>query len=399
MLSTHTRPLTRRQFAGTALAASFATSLALSESSAPTRRHIAAVIGHTGRGDYGHGLDEAFASHPALNLVAIADANPDGLKKAAERTRAPRQYLDYREMLKKEQPGIVAIAPRHTDQHHAMALAALHAGAHLYCEKPFTTSLDESDELLAVASKTGRKIAVAHQMRLAPQVVHLVKWLKAGGVGEIVSMQSHGKQDRRAGGEDMIVLGTHLFDMMRLIAGDAVSCQAWIRQNGKPASQAQTKPATENIGPVLGDEIEARFEFASGVTGSFVSRARLRETLGPWGLTIQGTRGAALILMDIFPRVFVRTSFDNGVRERREHWQPLTDDPSLQLVEAERGFPAANRRVVNNLLASIEQTREPECGGENAAKALEMAMAAYHSSLTDSRCAIPMTRREHPLRS
>jgi predicted dehydrogenase len=35
---------------------------------------------------------------------------------------------------------------RHADQHHEIGLAALRAGAHLYCEKPFTTTPAEADD-------------------------------------------------------------------------------------------------------------------------------------------------------------------------------------------------------------------------------------------------------------
>ena len=59
----------------------------------------AAVIGHTGRGDYGHGLDIIFNDRLNVELVAVADANPDGLAKMAAKLKAPRSYADYRAML------------------------------------------------------------------------------------------------------------------------------------------------------------------------------------------------------------------------------------------------------------------------------------------------------------
>lgn len=391
----HSTPLVpRRQFVSTLLGATACAGLS---SHAQPGRRKAAIIGHTGRGNYGHGLDELFTGLSNVDLVAIADADPDGLAKAAAKTKAARRYLSYREMLEKERPELVSVAPRQSDQHHDMVLAALKAGAHVYVEKPFTTTLAEADALLRVAASGGRKIAVAHQMRLAPQVQHLHQRIREGWIGDIVAMHAHGKQDRRAGGEDMMVLGTHLFDLMRLFAGDAVGCQGWIREKGSIATRAMARPASENIGLVLGDEIEARFEFASGATGTFTSRASLRETLGPWGLKILGSRGAAWVLMDIFPRVFARQLFENGQSQRREVWAPLPEDPSVGIPEGERGFPTANRRVVDDWLKAIEADREPVCGGVAATKAIEMAMAVYESALGGSRCAIPMSKRSHPL--
>ena len=48
----------------------------------------AAIIGHTGRGDYGHGLDIIFHDRPNVELVAMADANAAGLEKMAAKLKA-----------------------------------------------------------------------------------------------------------------------------------------------------------------------------------------------------------------------------------------------------------------------------------------------------------------------
>ncbi len=73
-------------------------------------------------------------------MVAVADDNPSGLKEAIPRTGAAKGYANYREMLEKERPNIVAICPRWTDQHREMALACAEHGAHMYMEKPFVAT-------------------------------------------------------------------------------------------------------------------------------------------------------------------------------------------------------------------------------------------------------------------
>src|SRR5205085_4746722 len=182
------------------------------------------IIGHTGKGDYGHGLDVIFNGRGNIEVVAVADPVPAGRAAAAARSKALRQYEDYRLMLEKEKPRLVCIAPRWTNQHHAMALAALGIGAHLYMEKPFTQTLAEADEVLAEADRAGLRIAVAHQMRLAPGILQLKKKIDEGLLGELAQIRAYGKQDHRAGGEDMLVLGTHLFDLIRFFAGNASWC-------------------------------------------------------------------------------------------------------------------------------------------------------------------------------
>src|SRR6185295_7575666 len=101
----------------------------------PETRLKAAVIGHTGHGDYGHGLDGIFNNRRGIELAALADPDPDGRAKTAAKIGAPRTYADYRELLEKERPNLVSIAMRQSDEHHAIALAALRVGAHIYCEK------------------------------------------------------------------------------------------------------------------------------------------------------------------------------------------------------------------------------------------------------------------------
>jgi predicted dehydrogenase len=52
-------------------------------------QYRAAIIGHTGEGNYGHGLDMVYAQMPEVEVVAVADPDPEGLAAAAQRTGAP----------------------------------------------------------------------------------------------------------------------------------------------------------------------------------------------------------------------------------------------------------------------------------------------------------------------
>lgn len=367
-------------------------------SAAPPKRWRAAIIGHTGQGNYGHDLDLAFNGIPSAEVVAISDPDAAGRARAAQRSGARRQYGDYREMLAEEKPDLVVIAPRWSEEHCAMALTALKCGTHPLTEKPFTATLPEADRILAMADRTQRRIAVAHQMRLAPNIVHLQHALAEGLIGEIVQIRSWGKQDSRAGGEDMMVLGTHVFDLLRLFVGDAHWCSAEIFSQGHEITRADAHAVTERIGLVAGDEIEARFGFAHGLTATFTSRARLRETLGHWAVELLGSKGAVRILMDIDPVVVHRERGNERSSGVIEAWLPLEGDPTLSPAIGQRGFGPANRRVVEDWLDAITHDREPRCSGRNAMKAIEMVMAVYQAALSRARVTLPLDRREHPLR-
>jgi predicted dehydrogenase len=100
------------------------------------KKYRVAIIGHTGRGDYGHAVDVAFTKHEAVEIVAVSDPVETGRNNAIKRTGAPKSYANYREMLTTEKPEIVAICPRWIDQHHDMLIAACEANCHIYMEKP-----------------------------------------------------------------------------------------------------------------------------------------------------------------------------------------------------------------------------------------------------------------------
>jgi len=350
----------------------------------------AAVIGHTGRGDYGHGLESIFANRPGIDLVALADPDADGRARVAQRIGAPRTYADYQELLEKERPQLVSIAMRHSDQHHAIALAALQSGAHIYCEKPFTVTSAEADELLAEAAKRGLKVAVAHTMRMMPSVVRLKQALANGLIGDLVEMRAFGKQDARAGGEDMMVLGSHLFDLMRLLAGDPKWCGARVLWQGRDTVARDGRLVKDNVGLVAGDQIFAQFGFANGVNGTFTSAAKLRETVGHWGIELLGSQGVARINCDLVPNIFARRPSVWKPEGRTDQWEPF--DPA-----SAKSPPSHNLGPVGDWLEAVRLNREPECSGRNAAWAVEMVMGVYHAALNSRRVTFPLSDRKHPL--
>ncbi len=363
-------------------------------SSPPMR---AAVIGHTGRGNYGHGLDAIFDGVPGVELVALADTDPAGRAKAQQRMKVRRVYADYREMLDRERPQLVSVAPRWTDQHFAMVKAALEVGAHVYCEKPFTRTLAEADELVVLAARSGRRIAVAHQGRVAPSVLLLKRQLEDGALGELLEIRVNGKQDKRAGGEDLVVLGTHSFDLVRCFAGEPLWCSARILQGGREVSLADARAATEDIGPILGDEIDATFAMAKSVNVRFTSRAKNASASGPWGMELVGTKGSVRLLSDVYPQVLWLQSGGVTLDGEVRTWRPRPGEPSASATAEERGFPAANRRVVDDWLAAIREEREPVCSGFAAMKSLEMIHAVFAAGISRGRVALPLVERGHPL--
>src|SRR5437870_122879 len=98
------------------------------------KNYRVAVIGRTGKGNYGHGL--GWKALDNVEVVAIADENDKGRSESAKRLGAKNAYADYRQMLHKERPQFVSVADRWLDAHRDMVIACAQAGANVFLEKP-----------------------------------------------------------------------------------------------------------------------------------------------------------------------------------------------------------------------------------------------------------------------
>src|SRR5207253_10029349 len=131
-----------------------------------------------------------------------------------------------------------------------MVTAAVEAGSHMLIEKPLAQDLVTADATLRMSEKQQLQIAMGFVTSMHPAVVRAREMVAAGEIGVLQEMRARGKEDRRAGGEDMAVLGPHLFDLMRLFAGDPRWVFASVTEDGRETQQVR-KP-TEPVGPVAG---------------------------------------------------------------------------------------------------------------------------------------------------
>lgn len=353
------------------------------------RTYRVGVIGRTGRGGYGHNLDVVWKSVPNAQIVAVADENPEGLKKAAERLGVRASYRDYRQMLRQERPEVVSIAMRWADCHHDMVLAAAEAGASIYLEKPMARTPAEADRMIAACERARVKLAVAHQMRIAPILDLARQRLKEGAIGQLQEVRGRGKEDARAGGEDLMVLGTHVFDLMRQFAGDPQWACGRVSMKGQEIKRRDVREGNEGLGPLAGDAIAGMYGFGEGLTGYFASKRSEDISGSRWGLDLYGSRGLMTIRAEMEPVVQVCST----ARWTDAPWTRL----SLPGNPPPRDTNEANRALVADLLEAIEQDREPKASGRQALWTLEMAMALYESQQSGGRVYFPLRNRDHPL--
>lgn len=366
----------------------------------PDRRWRVGLIGHTGRGDFGHGLSTVWLKFPDTEIVAVADADAKGLEREQGKTGAKQAFADYRELIAQTQPEIVAVCPRHVDQHHAMIMAAIEGGAQgIYCEKPFCRTLGEADEIVAACQRSGTKLAIAHRNRYHPALAAIGAAIEAGAIGETLEIRCRGKEDGRGGGQDLWVLGTHLFNLVPYFAGNVNACSASMLLGKRPVTPADVARGAEGIGPIAGDRLHARYETESGIPVYFDSIRNRGVAAAGFGLQVIGNEGIIDLRMDTEPLAHLSPAnpFQPSVKPRP--WIPISSggigkpDPIPEV-----GQQVANHiLVVRDLLAAIREDRPPLCSDVDGRATLEMVHGVYASHIQGGKVVpLPLATRTHP---
>lgn len=356
------------------------------------------IIGRTGKGDYGHGLDTVWKELPEVEVVGLADEQEAGRAKAVERTGASAGFADYREMLDKTRPQIVAIGPRWIDQHFELIMACVERGCHIYMEKPFCRTLSEADQIIAAVERKHVKLAIAHQTRYSPLLPLIKKLIAEDRLGQILELRARGKEDARGGAEDLWVLGSHVLNLMHFFGGEPTACYATINNQGKPATKADVVPGNEGLGPLVGDAINAMFTLSSGATGYFSSYRGRGGGKGRFGLQICGAKGVIEILTGYLPSVkFLPdpawSPARSGIAWENVSSNGVAKPESLQ----DNGAHGGNVAAVRDLIKSIETDGTPLCSIYEGRTTIEMIMAVFASHRAKGPVNLPLQEREHPL--
>jgi UDP-N-acetylglucosamine 3-dehydrogenase len=154
-----------------------------------------------------------------VQIVGVAETYEPSLKHAVSRFHVDG-YADYREMLEKTHPDLVAVVvPTHL--HFEVASYVLDMGINVLVEKPLTSTIEEALALIELARIRGVKLAVGHIERFNPAVIAVKQRLVAGELGKVFHLHA-----RRLGPfppriRDVGVsldLATHDIDVMRYLA-------------------------------------------------------------------------------------------------------------------------------------------------------------------------------------
>jgi predicted dehydrogenase len=189
-------------------------------------------VGIVGSGFGGTVHAPAYALHPRFDVVAIA--SPSSAERVAKERKIPHAFGSVEDMLAGVELDVVSVASPPFD-HHRSVLAALAAGKHVLCEKPFALNVAEAEEMSAAGERAGTATALAFEFRYVPGVIAVKELIDNGHVGALreIEVARLGREllerntkprptwwfSRAAGGGIANAFMPHFFDLATHLAG------------------------------------------------------------------------------------------------------------------------------------------------------------------------------------
>jgi predicted dehydrogenase len=176
------------------------------------------------------------------DVVAICSRTRDKAQKAADEAGIANVYTDPLELIRRDDLAAVAIITP-PGAHHPLSLAALKAGKHVLCEKPFAIDAKQAEEMRAAAETSGKTAMIAHEFRHAPQRAYIRQLLADGYIGKFqlctmeLFLDRYVSPEPRAltwqaykaeGGGLLGALGSHYIDGLRFWFGEIAAVTGWL---------------------------------------------------------------------------------------------------------------------------------------------------------------------------
>jgi predicted dehydrogenase len=175
---------------------------------------------------------EPLLQHPEVELAAVCDFRADRVKQVAEEFGIPFYYTDYKELLRRDDIDAVDICTPNV-YHSEIAIAALNAGKHVFCEKPDAVSVEEALKMADAAKCSGKVLMTMRNNRFTPAAQYLKRYIEEGLMGELYTGRCGWTRRRGisgkggwfttkalSGGGPLIDLGVHFIDLSMWLMGN-----------------------------------------------------------------------------------------------------------------------------------------------------------------------------------
>lgn len=129
-----------------------------------------------------------------VEVAAVAGSSDEKARQFGQSIGVDKTTGDYKTLLSDNTIDAVHVLTPNV-LHHPMCKAAMEAGKHVLCEKPFTPTAGEARELVDLAAKTKLVNCIQHNLRYYPVVQQIRRMVEAGDLGEILIVQGTYSQD------------------------------------------------------------------------------------------------------------------------------------------------------------------------------------------------------------
>lgn len=340
-------------------------------------------VGLVGCGWIGEVYSTALATLEDAAVSACCASRIENARAFAARHRIPEATDDWRELVARDDVDVVAIgAPN--DLHHPVTMAALAAGKHVIVEKPLAVTLEQCEEIVELAERTGLVVGYAENLCFAPKLVAAKQAVASGTLGEVrfvKQIEKHeGPHSRwffaadRAGGGALMDMGCHGIEFARWLLGKprvlAVTAHmdTWLHREGVH------RDVTD-----LEDHVVLHLEFEGGVTALLESGWSLKGGMAS-RTEVQGTAGvlrASLLQEGTGLWIYSEKAAPAGWRAEPADWHH------------QLGY----LQEMAHFLACVRSGERPRESAADGLAVLEIMLAAYCSAGARRRVELPFRPR------
>jgi 1,5-anhydro-D-fructose reductase (1,5-anhydro-D-mannitol-forming) len=168
-------------------------------------------------------------------LVGVVSRSAERAMDFAQRFGAQRAYTSYDELL--ANPDVTAVAIHTPNSQHAeQAIAAAHAGKHVFCDKPMATTVEDAQRMIDACKKAGVKLGINFHNRFMPGFIDAKRIIDSGEIGDVQLVQIEASPGAKGGSRantwrtdaDLAGLGTtmsigvHIFDILRFLLSSEI---------------------------------------------------------------------------------------------------------------------------------------------------------------------------------
>ncbi|HET8726772.1 MAG TPA: Gfo/Idh/MocA family oxidoreductase [Alphaproteobacteria bacterium] len=262
-------------------------------------------------------VSAVFGDGPDIRLVHLAEVTDELASARAAEFGFARSGADWRALVADPEVDVVSITT--PNQVHAeMAVAALEAGKHVWCEKPMATSLEDAERMAAAARSPGRVAVLGYNYVQNPMVRQIGRLLEAGAIGSVNHVRIEMDEDFMAdpaapfgwkseaasGHGALDDFGVHPVSLLTTLLGPLtrVICQQAKPYPTRPAPGGAARDVeTHDIASVL-------FEIGDAISGVMALNRSAWGRKGRIALQIYGSRGAIVYDQERFNELQLYTA-------------------------------------------------------------------------------------------